>query len=49
MKKFWDSILRVTETIGTARAANALATMGHHEQAKNLMMELAKNESKNNI
>lgn len=29
----------ITESIGRARAASALAQMGYYEQAKNVMME----------
>ena len=29
----------ITESIGKARAASALAQMGYYEQAKNIMME----------
>ena len=29
----------ITESIGRARAASALAQMGYYEQAKNIMME----------
>lgn len=32
-------MMAVTESIGRARAANALAQMGYYEEAKNVMME----------
>jgi len=34
-----NKMMNITESIGKARAANALAQMGYYEQAKNLMME----------
>ena len=40
----YTSILNIAETIGTARAANALAVMGYHKEAKNLMVELKNND-----
>ena len=43
---FWDAVentlekcMAITESIGRARAASALAQMGYYEQAKNVMME----------
>lgn len=44
-KELFTNILLITETIGTARAANALAVMGYHKEAKSLMMEIKGNES----
>lgn len=34
-----NKMMSITESIGKARAASALAQMGYYEQAKNLMME----------
>lgn len=34
-----NKMMSITESIGKARAANALAQMGYYEEAKNLMME----------
>jgi hypothetical protein len=34
-----NKMMNITESIGKARAANALAQMGYYEQAKQLMME----------
>jgi hypothetical protein len=35
----FNNIIGITESIGKARAASALAQMGYHEEAKALMME----------
>jgi len=35
----FNKMINVTESIGKARAANALAQMGYHEEAKQLMTE----------
>jgi len=32
-------MMSITESIGKARAASALAQMGYYEEAKNLMMK----------
>jgi len=34
-----NKMMNITESIGKAKAANALAQMGYYEQAKQLMME----------
>jgi len=34
-----NKMMSITESIGKARAASALAQMGYYEQAKKLMME----------
>jgi len=36
--KFGKGFMRVTESIGRARAAAALAQMGHHDLARNVML-----------
>ena len=36
--KFGKGFMRVTESIGRARAANQLAQMGHHDLAKRIML-----------
>jgi hypothetical protein len=35
----FNNIIGITESIGKARAASALAQMGYYEEAKALMME----------
>jgi len=35
----FKNMMGITESIGKARAASALAQMGYHEEAKALMME----------
>jgi hypothetical protein len=35
---FGNKLMGITESIGRARAASALAQMGYHEQAKQLML-----------
>ena len=34
-----NKMMSITESIGKARAASALAQMGYYKEAKNLMME----------
>ena len=34
---FGNKVVSITESIGRARAASALAQMGHYDEAKNLM------------
>lgn len=38
--KIFTKLIKVTETIGYARAASQLAMMGYHEEAKSVMMQL---------
>ena len=38
----FNKIITTFETLGTARAASQLAQMGYHEEAKHLMLEVAK-------
>ena len=38
----FDNMISMFETLGTARAASQLAQMGYHEEAKYLMLEVAK-------
>lgn len=35
----FKNMIEITESIGKARAANALAQMGYYKEAKQLMME----------
>jgi hypothetical protein len=37
--KAFDTMINTCESIGTARAAQQLASMGHYELAKNLMLD----------
>ena len=34
----FKNMIGITESIGKARAASALAQMGYHDEAKNIMM-----------
>ena len=39
LSKSLDTMINTCETIGTARAAQQLATMGHYDLAKQLVLE----------
>lgn len=38
----WRKFLEICEAIGTARAAHVLATQGHYELAKQLVLDTKK-------
>lgn len=38
--KMFNKMIKVTETMGYARAASQLAQMGYHKEAKDIMMQL---------
>ena len=38
MKRFFDGIISIFESLGRARAASALARSGHHKEARALMV-----------
>lgn len=41
-KTAFNKLIQIGESVGYARAASHLASMGYHEQAKACMMELGK-------
>jgi hypothetical protein len=46
-KKVWNGIVEVGYVAGTSRAAAELHRQGYHEEAKALMLELAKRKASN--
>jgi hypothetical protein len=44
-KKVWNGIVEVGYVAGTSRAAAELHRQGYHEEAKALMLELAKRKA----
>ena len=44
LSKSLDTMINTCETIGTARAVQQLASMGHYDLAKNLMLDKNKEE-----
>jgi len=42
----WQKLIEICEAIGTARAAHVLATQGHYELARKLVLENTKKEVK---